>query len=588
MFQEISRGYLPENYFSDKQVYKRRPPTLQLSQYPNKIEVNLNRDYAILVKKTGAKLQDAFAWMSTHPYIMVYNTAQANVDTGITANIAIEAYECPESRTYAMIAFRVAMTADETTNRIMQSKGESRRGPCPAPITGLLCRSGVNLQSVWQWLSLHRGRLAWLVDEPLISNTVAVIRRPGMQQYSTYDEFNTRRTRNLQQGNREQMSDVSLQQYLSRQLPVSRRRSRESLDSMLPVYEPPPPSIHHSIPEDIRAELEQMNNCSAQIGVIETDADARTTAALEEDEDEEEEEMAMVPVGRVVPSSMPPPYGEVAQETEYGRSFTTHLANAIFGSSSGFVIQNAAAAAAGLLVSSGNSISACMTGARETLPQTQTQTHTSASASPSSSTHSLSSSSSSSIHSNSSENCADNDGRILVERTGGSAMPVPFASTSRMPHAIKDEDALGNLQGAVLTRTFTQSMPALNRQLLSTEDAIAAVEESRRRALITAAMSNSSNSAAVAVTAASAARIAEQQQQRLCDTENVEPRETVTGISFPHDETAGGSSSSNTRSSRLLRSINVHVRRSRLSAKTNPEFGSGHKKSNWLTRLLNI
>ncbi|KAJ1796601.1 hypothetical protein LPJ75_007210, partial [Coemansia sp. RSA 2598] len=306
------------------------------SPYPNKIEVDLSRGYAILVKKSGAKLQDAYVWMNTHPYIMVYNTAQANASAGsdVTANIAIEAYECPENRTYAMIAFRVAMAADENTNRIMQSKGESRRGPCPAPVTGLLCRSGVNLQSVWQWLSLHRGRLAWLVDEPLISNTVAVIRRPGLQ-YSTYDEFNTRRTRNLQ-GPREP-SDVSLQQYLGRQLPVNRRQSRESLDSMLPVYEPPPPSIHHSIPEDIRAELELMGSSQTEPDDACAMMTMRMMAAPGPGPGPEEPSLV---------SSMPPPYGEVARETEYGRSFTTHLANAIFGSSSGFVIQNAATAAA--------------------------------------------------------------------------------------------------------------------------------------------------------------------------------------------------------------------------------------------------
>ncbi|KAJ1882199.1 hypothetical protein H4R99_001514 [Coemansia sp. RSA 1722] len=563
MFEEISRGYLPENYYSDKLVYKRKPPALQASQYPNKIEVSAFRDYAILVKKTGAKLQDAFAWMSTHPYIMVHNTTQT-AGVNVTPNIVVEAYESPETRAYAMIAFRVATTEDENTNRVMQAKGESRRGPCPAPVTGLLCRSGVNLQSVWQWLSLHRGRLAWLVEEPLISNT-AVVRRAGMQ-YSTYDEFNTRRTRNLQSGR--EPSDVNLQQYLSRQLPVNRRRSRESMDSMLPVYEPPPPSIHHSIPEDIRAELEQINSEGAQVQPNENNM-AEEAVAAEDSPVEESSQMLL-----------PPPYGEVARQTEYGRSFTTHLANAIFGSSSGFVIQNAA-----LLTTSSDSASRA----------TPALTRGSAIASPSSSAHSLDI-----CNSTSSSSSSDYD---IGQCTG--AIPMPCCSTSttsqKMPGTNEQQDMM-RYRGK-LTRTFTQSMPTLD-QILSNEDAIAAVEESRRRAIVTAAISSSAvariaeqsvvehmllaggEAAVQAEHEAAPVNTAENVVVRSTETLDIQPE--VSGISFPSDAAANGGGRASG-SSGLLRSINVHVRRSRLSAKTNPEYSSsGQKKSNWLTRLLNI
>ncbi|KAJ2698686.1 hypothetical protein FB645_005569 [Coemansia sp. IMI 203386] len=558
MFEEISRGYLPGNYYSDKLVYKRKPPTLQASQYPNKIEVSAFRDYAILVKKTGAKLQDAFAWMSTHPYIMVHNTTQTT-GVNVTANIVVEAYESPESRSYAMIAFRVATTEDENTNRVMQAKGESRRGPCPAPVTGLLCRSGVNLQSIWQWLSLHRGRLAWLVEEPLISNT-AVVRRTGMQ-YSTYDEFNTRRTRNLQSGR--EPSDVNLQQYLSRQLPVNRRRSRESMDSMLPVYEPPPPSIHHSIPEDIRAELEQINSEGAQVQPNDNNI-AEEVVAVEDSPVEETSQMLLPP----------PPYGEVARQTEYGRSFTTHLANAIFGSSSGFVIQNAA-----LLTTSGDSASRA----------TPALTRSSAIASPSSSTHSLN------IYNSTSSSDYD-----INQCTGAIPMPCCSTSTTGQIPGINEQQDMMRYRGK-LTRTFTQSMPTLD-QILSNEDAIAAVEESRRRAIVTAAISSSA-AARIAeqsvmehmLLAGEVAVEAEHEEAPVNNAENVVIRSTetldiqpeVSGISFPSDAVANGGRASG--SSGLLHSINVHVRRSRLSAKTNPEYSSsGQKKSNWLTRLLNI
>ncbi|KAJ1719330.1 hypothetical protein LPJ53_005892 [Coemansia erecta] len=235
MFDEISRGYLPGNYYSDRLVFKRRAPLLEASRYPNKIEVSSTRSYAIVVHKTGARLSDAFAWMATHPYIMVLHTAPAG---GI---VAVEAYESPQQRAYAMVVLRAATPEDEHTARMMQPHGESRRsGACPAPVTGLLLRSAVNMQAVWLWLARSRGRLARLVDAPLpqpfAPTTVAAA--AGVH--------------------------------------VRRGPSRESLDSVLPRYEPPPPSLH----------------CSVEYAVDEG-------------------------VGLL----SPPDYGDVAADTPYGRSF---------------------------------------------------------------------------------------------------------------------------------------------------------------------------------------------------------------------------------------------------------------------------
>ncbi|KAJ2423635.1 hypothetical protein GGF41_003061 [Coemansia sp. RSA 2531] len=166
-----------------------------------------------------------------------------------------------------MVTFRAATVEDESTNRIMQSHGYSaKRGPCPPPITGLLCRSGTNLHSVWQWLSIHRGRLAYVVSEPLLTSTVAIVPR-SILQVSPYAA------------------------------PRRHNTSRESVDSALPIYEPPPPSLHNSsvISPSIR----------------------------------EEDEFQTI--------SSPPPYWEIAQQTEYGRAQTTRVAAAavaaVFGNS---------------------------------------------------------------------------------------------------------------------------------------------------------------------------------------------------------------------------------------------------------------
>ncbi|KAJ2782973.1 hypothetical protein GGI15_002748 [Coemansia interrupta] len=239
MFDEISRGYLPGNYYSDRLVYKRRAPLLEASRYPNKIEVSSTRSYAIVVHKTGARLSDAFAWMATHPYIMVLHTEPGGT-------VAVEAYESPQQRAYAMVVLRAATAEDEHTARMMQPHGESRRsGACPAPVTGLLVRPAVNMQAVWLWLARNRGRLARLVDAPLPQPFTPAVAAAAH---------------------------------------VRRGPSRESLDSVLPRYEPPPPSLH----------------CSVEF------ADADEGVGL----------------------ASPPDYGDVAADTPYGRSFAQTAASA--------------------------------------------------------------------------------------------------------------------------------------------------------------------------------------------------------------------------------------------------------------------
>ncbi|KAJ1845355.1 hypothetical protein LPJ73_004882 [Coemansia sp. RSA 2703] len=230
MFDDISRGYLPSNYYSDRLVYKRRAPLLEASRYPNKIEVSSTRSYAIVVHKTSARLRDAFAWMATHPYIMVLHTEAGGV-------VAVEAYESPQQRSYAMVILRAATAEDQHTAHIMQPHGESRRsGACPAPVTGLLIRPGVTMQAVWLWLARNHGHLARLVDAPLPQSFIPSVAA----------------------------------------VHVRRGPSRESLDSVLPRYEPPPPSLHCSV-----------EYCDEGVGW----------------------------------ASSPPDYGEVAADTPYGRSF---------------------------------------------------------------------------------------------------------------------------------------------------------------------------------------------------------------------------------------------------------------------------
>ncbi|KAJ2771691.1 hypothetical protein GGI18_004997 [Coemansia linderi] len=188
--------------------------------------------------------------MSTHSYVLLNFISTHN--PSLTGNIVVEAYESPD-RPYAMVVFRAATLMDETTNHIMQSHGYSaKRGPSPPPTTGLLCRSGTNLHSVWQWLAIHKGRLAYVVNEPLLTSIVTVVRPPVRP--SPYG------------------------------VPRRRNVSRDSVDSALPTYEPPPPSLHcSSVHQSIR----------------------------EEDT-----------------ISSPPPYWEIAQETEYGRQQTTRVAAA--------------------------------------------------------------------------------------------------------------------------------------------------------------------------------------------------------------------------------------------------------------------
>ncbi|KAJ2873092.1 hypothetical protein H4R27_002836 [Coemansia aciculifera] len=257
-----------------------------------------------------------------------------------------------------MVTFRAATQADESTNRIMQSHGYSaKRGPSPPPITGLLCRSGTNLHSVWQWLSIHRGRLAYVVSEPLLTSTVAIVRplvvRPQISPYAAPRRHNT---------------------------------SRDSVDSALPLYEPPPPSLHNS----------SVNNPSIR---------------------EEDEPLTI---------TSPPPYWEIAQQTEYGRAHTTRVA---------------AAAVAAVF---GN------------VPQTSLLSRRPSQLSP---------------------------GATLIR----SSTTVDSVSSSDTSHR---RQCSASLAGGGLARTFTQSMPSLPLLLRDEQAVAAAIEDSRQRAVATASTSN--------------------------------------------------------------------------------------------------
>ncbi|KAJ2549382.1 hypothetical protein EV175_004472 [Coemansia sp. RSA 1933] len=202
----VVRGYLPTDYYTAQRVFKPKPPALAPCSYPNKIDIDSSRSYAILVQASSARLrllQSIYAWMSVHFYIAINVHSRHDLMTG---NVVVEAYDAPKERAYAMVIFRAATDADEQTDRVMRSHGHSgRRGPCPPPRTALLCQSGVTLQSVWQWLNLHRGRLAYMVGAPQLRHTVAVA------------------------------------------VAAHRERSRDSLESALPAYEPPQDA---PIPED--------------------------------------------------------------------------------------------------------------------------------------------------------------------------------------------------------------------------------------------------------------------------------------------------------------------------------------------------
>ncbi|KAJ2910081.1 hypothetical protein GGI21_001230 [Coemansia aciculifera] len=226
--------------------------------------------------------------MSTHPYVILNYVMGSTAE--FTGRIVVEAYESIE-RNYAMVTFRAATLMDETTNRIMQSHGYSaRRGPCPPPTTGLLCRSGTTLLSVWQWLSMHRGRLAYLVNEPLLTSVVAIVRTlpPPPRVASPYAA------------------------------PRRHNSSRDSVDSSLPLYEPPPPSLHNS----------SVNNYSIREENEEDEGEVSSSNQSSED----------VPASAAASSHSircPPPYWEIAQQTEYGRAHTRRVVaattTAIFG-----------------------------------------------------------------------------------------------------------------------------------------------------------------------------------------------------------------------------------------------------------------
>ncbi|KAI8319481.1 hypothetical protein GQ54DRAFT_306247 [Martensiomyces pterosporus] len=701
-------------------VYKRKPPQLNISQYPNKIEVGRNRCYAILVSKSGARLQNAYSWMSTHPYIKV-NYVPANgmgssdsSQEELTGNIAIEAYESPE-RPYAMIAFRAATVADERTNSMMQPHGEShRRGPCPAPITGLLCRSGVNIQSVWQWLSLHRGRLAYLVNEQFIRNTIAIVRPslhqsdlvgssaplfPGgasrhlnllhshhsqpqqhqpssTYQYALYDEFNTRQARNLQGP---VPSSTSLRHYLNRQLPGSsygnmpysiprRHPSHESVDSALPMYEPPPPSVHSSIPEDIRAEIEAMEFIQAEEaqvaqaiastvsctrgasdsaaatgsgGIVSTDdeeyasdgygvsdgehgSSSAVGGSTRMDVDDNLEYLRIVPRGNP-PPPLPPPYWEIAEQTEYGRRYTTSVSAPAF-EAVDTEMQGAAAvsvavatdtldlATAPTTASSSSSSSSSSTSAESRGISLRAQSHQRM---PSPSSYAVPATMMSAATAASLDNTATAAAtieRVSTIESDGAALRVPSDTVStyeedeasEAPAAAEANAGTADASSSHgMTRTFTRSMPALHG-LLSDEDTVAAIEESRRRAI---AMGNRAAAAdgdddSIDCDMSAEATVVQSASLLLTQVPSAPAAASAFadgGLQNSASSTSGlhgrsNNSSDSTRrqqqgssgsvfQGRILRGFNEHMRKSRLSAKTNPEYGA---RKSWISRLLNM
>ncbi|KAJ2626482.1 hypothetical protein H4R22_004793, partial [Coemansia sp. RSA 1290] len=231
MYVDISRGYLPVNYYSDRLVFRRKPPSLSATLYPNKIEIDAQRSFAVVAKHAHARLSEIYEWMAAHPYIQV---RYVDTNTSFTGNVAVEAYASTE-RTYVMVIFRAATIDDERTNRMLESHGESRKGPCPPPITGLLCRSGVNIQSIWQWLSLHSGRIAYLINEPFLHTNIAIVpdtrlqANSGQQLHLLTQSSILRSNSNMQQAH-----------Y------ATSRQQTDSIDSGLPTYEPSPPSIGES------------------------------------------------------------------------------------------------------------------------------------------------------------------------------------------------------------------------------------------------------------------------------------------------------------------------------------------------------
>ncbi|KAJ1935696.1 hypothetical protein GGF37_005897 [Kickxella alabastrina] len=263
------------------------------------------------------------------------------------------------------------------------------------------------------------------------------------------------------------------------------------------------------------------------------------------------------------PTVLPPVYRDIAADTEYGRSYATRLAaaagNTIFGSASGYVLQNAATILA-------RSVAADL-GAQQTDQQ--------------------------------------------ADYTG-SAGVGPIPSVTSLPTESAAEVESDILRDIVqLTRTFTQSMPMLNI-LLSDDDAIAAIEESRRRAMATAAISNNQgalriaeqavvDAAMVEMLVGDHARVPHISIETVVDSGSAAVPSNGSGsgavVSFEAGnwDTGDAQSADSARSARdsigggMLHAVNGRVRRSQLSARTNPEYASSRdKKSSWLARLLHM
>ncbi|KAJ2805554.1 hypothetical protein H4R20_002046 [Coemansia guatemalensis] len=166
--------------------------------------------------------------------------------------------------------------------------------------------------------------------------------RTSVYQYTMYDESNTRRTRDLR-GSAD--SNASMQQYLDRRLPHGTRQSHESVDSALPAYEPPPPSVHSFIPANTIAELESEtaghylsppmsdghdsdDDCNTfrpqqpqRTHEDENDVQLQSAVCSAIEGTERHNTCRLTAPAQAAGLASPPAYWDVAGQTEYGRIF---------------------------------------------------------------------------------------------------------------------------------------------------------------------------------------------------------------------------------------------------------------------------
>ncbi|KAJ2508931.1 hypothetical protein IWW47_000328 [Coemansia sp. RSA 2052] len=347
---------------------------------------------------------------------------------------------------------------------------------------------------------MHRGRLAYVVNEPLLTSVVAIVRPISNTTVPT-------------------AAVMTMQQVSPYAAPRRHNGSRDSVDSSLPLYEPPPPSLHNS----------SINNYSIR--------EEREEEDEEEEEEEEEIEIEdfsfsdqptdalMIPNGATATAShsicSPPPYWEIAQQTEYGRAHT----------------RRAAAAAATAIFGA--------------VPQGSLLSRRSS--------HMI--------------QVSSNSGGVALTRS--TTVVVPDSITSDRQQQRHKRQRSESLAGGGLARTFTQSMPALPCLLQDEQAVAAAIEDSRRHAVATASTSNNEH----------VIRFVQQSVASVTTGNNTAEEQSTTAR-------ASSNSGTTTSSAHFRRQVATRVRMARLSAKTNPEYGSsgggGKKHSGWLWRLLNM